>query len=240
MTAELTDKTILVTGASGGVGRGVVNRLAAAGARLALTGTRADQLAQAIGALGGDDARFKAFPADLNDEQAVDDLLEKVAGAFGSVDGLVHTVGGYAAGDPVHAAGMDVWDQMIALNARIVYLVCGKVARHMLDHGAPGSISVILARAAYKGSKNHAAYSASKAAAMRIVESMALELRDHGIRVNGISPSTIDTTANREAMPNADFEKWVKPEQIGDLAVFLASDAAAAITGANIDISARS
>jgi NAD(P)-dependent dehydrogenase (short-subunit alcohol dehydrogenase family) len=94
----------------------------------------------------------------------------------------------------------------------------------------------VLARAALKGSKDHSAYTASKAAAQRIVESMAAELRDHGINVNGVLPSTIDTPANREAMPNADFNKWVKPAEIADAIAFLASPAAKAIHGVSLEV----
>jgi len=167
-------------------------------------------------------------------------VLRDIESQMGPVQALVHTVGGYAAGQPVHAGRMDVFDKMMALNTRVLYLVCGKVAAHMLEHGIPGSISMILARGARQGTKNHAAYAASKAAGARIMESMAAELRDKHIRVNGISPSVVDTPPNREAMPNADFDAWVKPAQIGDLAVFLASDASAAITGTEIVIAARS
>jgi NAD(P)-dependent dehydrogenase (short-subunit alcohol dehydrogenase family) len=240
MDSRLVGKVIVVTGASGFVGQGVVGALVQAGAAIALVDRNAERLAQIINDIGDDTERYKAFPADLNDPAEVDKLLNHIIDHFATIDGLVHTVGGYMAGDSVHDAGLDVWDKMMNLNARIVYLVCGRVAKFMVDNGTPGSISIVLARAGAKGSKGHAAYTASKAAATRIMESMAAELRDHGIRVNGVSPSIVDTPPNRQAMPDADFDKWVKPEQIGDLMAFLASDAASAITGTNIEISARS
>lgn len=240
MADELAGKVIILTGATGGLGKSAAKQLAAAGACLALIDTSADRLAEAIQALGGDTDCYKGFPADLSDEESVDHTMEHIIDQFSGIDGLVHVVGGFSMGDPVHATNMDVFDKMMNLNARILYMVCGKVANHMLETATKGSITAVLARSGQKGAKNQAAYTASKAAATRIVESMALELRDHGIRVNGISPSIIDTPANRSAMPDADPEKWVKPEQIGDLMVFLASDSATAITGANIEINGRS
>lgn len=240
MAHDLNGKVVMITGAAGNVGRAVVKAFAAAGARIALVDRFADPLADVLADLGSDSARFKGFPADLGDEEAVDTLIAHVMDQFGHIDALVHTVGGFASGTPVHESGLDVFDKMMALNARVLYLLCGKVAKHMVDNVVQGSISAIVARSALKGSANQAAYTASKAAALRIVESMALELRDKGIRVNAISPSIVDTPPNRQSMPNADPAKWVKPEEIGDLMVFLASDQASAITGAHIEINARS
>ncbi|MEQ8675217.1 MAG: SDR family oxidoreductase [Aggregatilineales bacterium] len=240
MANELVGKVIILTGAAGGLGRSAAQRLAAAGACLALVDSSAERLADCIEALGGDTECYKGFPADLSNEESVQTMLDHVIDQFSEIDGLVHVVGGFAMGDPVHATKMDVFDKMMSLNARILYMVCGKVANYMLETSTQGSITAVLARSGQKGAKNQAAYVASKAAATRIVESMALELRDHGIRVNGISPSIIDTPANRSSMPNSDFDKWVKPEQIGDLMVFLASEAATAINGADIEISGRS
>ena len=240
MTYDLSGKVAVITGASGNVGGGVVRAFADAGARIALVDVHAERIAGRIEELGGDTERFKGFPANLSTAEAVDNLINHIIDHFGQIDSVVHTVGGFAMGDPVHAGNLDVFDHMMNLNARILYLVCGKFASYMVDTATPGSITAMLARSGQKGSKNQAAYTASKAAATRIIESMALELRDHKIRVNGVSPSTIDTPPNRDSMPNADFDKWVTPDEVGNLMVFLASDAASAIYGANIEISGRS
>lgn len=240
MADELNGKVIIVTGAAGGVGRGVVKALAKAGACLALVDRSADHLADLIQMLlGGDTECYKGFPTTLNDETDVERLVNHVVDHFTQINGLVHIVGGYEAGTPVHESSVDVFDRMMSLNARLVYLICGRVARQMVETGTPGSLSIVLARAGQKGSRNHAAYTASKAAATRIMESMALELREYNIRVNGVSPSTVDTPANRKSMPDADVSKWVTPDQIGDLMVFLQSDQSTAITGANIEISGK-
>jgi NAD(P)-dependent dehydrogenase (short-subunit alcohol dehydrogenase family) len=239
-TYDLSDQVVIVTGASGNVGSAVVRGFAAAGSRIALVDVNAERLAAVIESLGGAPERYLALPANLSDDQALDALLAQVAERLGPVTALANTVGGYEAGKPAHEAGLEVWDKMMNLNARLTYLVCAKVARQMIERQTQGSISTIIARAALKGTANHAAYTASKAAALRVVESMALELRDYGIRVNGVSPSTIDTPANRQSMPDADFTKWVQPAQIADLIVFLASPQASPITGAHIEINARS
>jgi NAD(P)-dependent dehydrogenase (short-subunit alcohol dehydrogenase family) len=241
MADTLQGKVIIVTGACGSVGRGAVKALADAGACLALVDRDANKIADIINNdLGGNTECYKGFPADLNDPDEVENMLKHVIEQFTDLDGLVHTVGGFAMGDPVHSANIDVFDKMMTLNARILYLVAGRVAKYMVDNEKQGTITAVLARSGKAGSKTQAAYTASKAAATRIVESMALELRDHGIRVNGVSPSIVDTPPNRDSMPNADFDKWVKPSEIGDLMVYLASDNASAITGANIEISGRS
>ncbi len=239
MTDELKGKVIVLTGAGGGLGQVVAKKLAEAGACLALVERNPDSLADCIQALGGDTECYKGFPADLSDEEEVENALNHIIDQFTEIDGIVHTVGGFAMGDPVHATNMDVYDKMMTLNARVVYLVAGKFANYFVENDKTGSITAVLARSGKKGAKNQAAYVASKAAATRIVESMALELREQNIRVNGVSPSIIDTPANRNDMSDADFSKWVTPEQIGDLMVFLQSDASVAITGANIEISGQ-
>ncbi|PJF24318.1 MAG: short-chain dehydrogenase, partial [Phototrophicales bacterium] len=99
--------------------------------------------------------------------------------------------------------------------------------------------AMVLARAAYKGAANTAAYTATKAAAQRLMESMSLELRDHGINVNGVAPSIIDTPPNRASMPNADFSRWVTTDSLADAIAFLVSDAARDLHGVTLDVFGR-
>jgi len=239
MTYDMTGKVIAVTGASGNIGSGVVKAFAETGARIALIDRDAGKLSRLITELGGDTDKYKGLPADLSDPEAVDTLINHIIDHFGGVDHLVHTVGGFAMGDNVHDVNLDTFDLMMNLNVRITYIVAGKFAAQMVNTLTPGSISLILARAGESGAKGKSAYTASKAAATRVMESMAQELKEHNIRVNGISPTTVDTPPNRESMPDSDFDKWVKPAEIGDLAVFLASDAGSAVTGANVVIAGR-
>lgn len=227
---DYASKVVLITGANGGLGQGVVRRYADAGATLVLGQRGADPLQ----ACPDGPVNCYTVGLDATDPASVDAAVRQIEAQPGRIDVLAHTVGGYAAGQPVHEAGLDVWDKMMALNAKAVYVTAGRVARHMVERDISGSMVVVLAKAALKGSRNHAAYAASKAAAQRIVESMAVELGEHGIRINAVMPGTIDTPANREAMPNADFSTWQTPEAIADVMLFLTSDAAALVNGDSI------
>lgn len=231
MATDFTNKVVIVTGAGGNIGQVVARQFATAGAKVVVVGRSESELAAIAQELGG-----MVGIADVTDPASVDALVKKVEDSYGKIDVLAHTVGGYNAGTPVHESGVDLWDKMMNLNARSVYVSCGRVAKHMVDNQVNGRIIAILAKNAYKGTNNHGAYSASKAAAQRILESMAAELGKLGITVNGIVPSTIDTPQNRAASPNADYSKWVKPEEIADAILFLAADESRAINGVSLDI----
>lgn len=240
MTDTFAGKTVMITGVTGALGQATAARFAAAGANLVVTRHSVGGIDTLMADLNVPGERYLSVSADVTDPASVEAALAQAAARFGQVDALVHTVGGYSAGQPVHAGDLDMWEKMMALNARAVYVTCGAVARHMVEGGVRGSVVVVLARAALKGGKNQAAYAASKAAAQRVVESMAAELLEHGIRVNAVVPGTIDTPANRESMPKADFSKWVPPEQIADVILFLASDAAAPVSGDSVAVYGRS
>lgn len=231
MSGNFAGKVVMVTGAGGNIGQAVARRFAAAGAKVILVGRTESELKTIADEIGG-----VVGTVDVTDAASMDGLIEKLETSVGKIDVLAHTVGGYNAGQPAHEAGIDIWDKMMALNARSVYVSCGRVAKHMVDHQIKGRIVAILAKNAYKGTANHAAYSASKAAAQRVIESMAAELGKAGITVNGIVPSTIDTPQNRASSPNADYSKWVKPDEIADAILFLAADESRAINGVSLDI----
>lgn len=226
----------MVTGAAGNLANGVVRKFASEGATLALVDRHAEGMEKRAAEWGDLLGDYAIIEGDLGEPEAVQQVLQQVVERFGRIDALVHTVGGFAMGDPVHEADVSVYDKMMFLNARVLFITLGAVAKHMVDNQVEGSILAVLARSGLKGSKNAAAYAASKAAAQRIVESMALELKDHNIRVNGVMPSLIDTPPNRAEMPNADFSKWVTPEQLADAIAFLTSDAARAISGESLGV----
>jgi NAD(P)-dependent dehydrogenase (short-subunit alcohol dehydrogenase family) len=234
MASEFAGKVVVVTGANGNVGQAVARRFEKAGATVILVGRKESELAFLAQELNS-----TVVIADVTDPASVDTMVSHIESEHGRIDILAHTVGGFNAGQPVHEAGLEVWDKMMSLNARSVYVTCGRVARHMLEHQVHGRIIAILAKNAYKGTAKAAAYSASKAAAQRVLESMAAELSSAGITVNGIAPSGIDTPQNRAAMPNADYSKWVQPEEIADSILFLAADSSQSISGITLDISGR-
>ncbi|MFC2037937.1 SDR family oxidoreductase, partial [Chloroflexota bacterium] len=134
---------------------------------------------------------------------------------------------------------LQTWDSMLNLNARTVFIVSRAVVPGMLQQGQ-GKIVNVAARVALKGGRNSGAYGVSKSAVLRLTESMSAELRDRGINVNCVLPGTIDTPQNREDMPKADHSRWVPPEALADVILFLASDAARAVNGAAVPAYGRS
>ncbi len=236
MAGEFAGQVVVVTGATGNLGSAVVRAFAAEGARVVLVDRSPERAEQLAAEIGGETL---VVLADLGVTASVDQLIEAVVARFGHIDVLAHTVGGFEAGATVHGSDYEVMERMLNLNVRPVYITCGKVAQHMLAHGVRGRIVVVLARGALKGFTGGAAYTASKAAAQRVIESLAAEVRDHGIHVNAVMPSTIDTPANRGSMPNADFSKWVTPEDVAHTMLYLASERANAFFGTSLEVYGR-
>jgi len=225
---RFSGKTCLVTGAAGNLGRAVAVAFAAEGASLILMDHAEEHLRAAYGA-EGDGKRFAI--ADLRDPQSVARAIPAVT----RIDILCNIAGGFRMGQPVHETSDDSWELMLGLNAKSVINCARAVVPGMLAAGG-GKIVNIGAVAGLSGKANMGAYIASKAAVIRLTESMAAELRDKGINVNCVLPSTIDTPQNRKDMPKADPKRWVAPEALADVIVFLASDAARAIHGASIPV----
>lgn len=229
------ERVVLITGAAGGLGLAVARAFAAEGARLALTGRRPEELQTLLHDLELDETRAFGFAADLTQAAEVSAWVEAVKAKWGRADVLVNVAGGYKAGQPVHALDEADWDFLLDLNARSTFLVCRAVVPLMLAQGG-GKIVNVGARGGLTGSKNSAAYAVAKSAVHRLTESLSAELREHNINVNAVLPSTLDTPANRAAMPKADPAKWVTPEAMADVIAFLASDAGRAIHGALIPV----
>ncbi len=239
MKLDLTDRVVVVTGAAGNLGLAVAKVFSAAGAKLAFVDRTPDRLTDLIPEFAASDEHFVAPPTDVTDAESIAATVEKIVSRFGQVDVLVNTAGGYRAGTPLHETPIGDWDFMLNLNARSVFLVCQAVIPHMLKRGC-GKIINTASKAALKGDAGQAAYSVSKTAVVRLTESMAGELSDGGVNINCVMPGLIDTPQNRAAMPNADFSKWVAPEAIAEVILFLASDSARAINGAAIPVYGRS
>ena len=162
-------------------------------------------------------------------------LVEGIIAKHGRLDILVNCVGGYAGGMKLWEMETKVFDQMLALNLHSGYMLSRAVVKPMLKQGK-GAIVNVASKAALDHGAGLAAYSASKAAALAMMESLAAELKDSGVRANSILPSIIDTEINRKAMPGADFAKWPKPEEIARVILFLCSDDAKLIHGAAIPV----
>lgn len=238
MKLDFTDRVVAVTGGAGNLGVAVATAFASAGAKIAFIDRALGRLPEIIGELAGTD-HFIAPPTDVTDSNSVSATMQEILARFGRIDALVNTAGGYRAGTPLHETPIGDWDFMLNLNARSVFVACQSVIPTMLKQGS-GKIINIASRAALSGDANHAAYSVSKTAVVRLTESMAAELKQSGLNVNCVMPGLIDTPQNRAAMPDSDFSQWVSPEAIADVILFLASEGARAINGAAIPVYGRS
>lgn len=232
---ELQDHVVIVTGAAGNLGQVVSRAFQAAGARLVLVDRREDRLARLFPKLVDDPRALLATSVNLTDPEAVEAMVARAMAHFGRIDCLVNTAGGYRAGDPVDETPLETWDFLMDLNAKTTFLVSRAVIPHMRRQQR-GRIINTAAYAALSGKANMGVYIASKSAVIRLTESMAEELRPANINVNCVLPNVIDTPANRKAMPKADYSRWVKPEAIAEVVLFLASDAARSIYGAAIPV----
>ena len=172
--------------------------------------------------------------ANVTKEDEVKKTIQETLEGFGEIDILVNIVGGFAYAKVIDT-DEKTWDLMINMNLKSAFLCSKAVLPHMINQNY-GKIINISSRPALKGSAGVGAYSASKAGVLNLTETIADEVKDNDINVNAILPSTIDTPANRRDMPNADFSKWVKPEEIARVIVFLASDDSKPISGAAIPV----
>lgn len=236
---DFSNHVVVVAGAAGNLGQAVAGAFFLAGANLVLLDRAADRLPRLFPERAGAPDHLLVGSVDAADAEAVEGAVQAALERFGRIDVLANTVGGYRAGRPVHETSLDTWEFMLNLNARTAFLLSRAVVPHMLVQGS-GKIVHVAARAALAGAGKAAAYSASKSATVRLVESLSAELRRQNINVNCVLPGTIDTPENRQAMPSADHGRWVPPEAIADVILFLASDAARAINGAAVPVYGQS
>ncbi|MBK1654183.1 SDR family NAD(P)-dependent oxidoreductase [Allochromatium vinosum] len=235
---DLSNKTILITGASGNLGSATACALAARGARPALIGRDPEALrrTQAMLPAGADSLTLSV---DLLDPKQVAAMVEQVADHFGAIHGLVNIAGGFSMGPAIQDTTDAEWDAMLDLNARTAFHGARAVVPKLLAAGQ-GVIINVAARAALRGVGHMGPYCISKSAVVTLTETLADELKPSGIRVNCVLPGTLDTPQNRAAMPDQDPSNWVGPDALADVIVFLASDLSRGITGAAIPVYGRS
>ncbi|MBO6566815.1 MAG: SDR family NAD(P)-dependent oxidoreductase [Pseudomonadales bacterium] len=227
-----TGKVVVVTGAAGALGRAVFTHFSEQGAQVVAL-DYSDELLES--AFPEKDEQHRYLSVDLTSAESCSEVLSAVIADLGRIDVLCNVAGGFMMGEAVHETTDKTWDFLMNLNARSMVNTAQSVVPQMLAQGG-GKIINVAAGAASKGFALMGVYSASKAAVMRMTEAMAGELREQNINVNAIMPSMIDTPRNREDMPDADYSKWVPPEQLADVIGFLASDAAAAVHGACVPV----
>jgi NAD(P)-dependent dehydrogenase (short-subunit alcohol dehydrogenase family) len=235
MSARFEKRVALVAGGTGGLGRAVTLAFLQESATVAVTFRQQEELDALKKLAGANAARLEAFAVDVTDEAAVRQLVEKILAKHGRLDALVNTVGGYVGGVKLWELETKVFEQMLALNVRSGYVLLRAAVRAMLKQGR-GAIVNVASKAAFDHEAGAAAYAASKAAAVAMLDCLAADLKGSGVRVNSVLPSIIDTEVNRKAMPKADFAKWPKPEDIARVILFLCSEEAKVIHGAAIPV----
>ena len=231
MTDPNTTRHIVVTGAAGALGRAVVHHFLDQGARVALLEHRMEHLVNAFPGL--DNSQHLLLQADVTSVPAMADAATQILAAFKQVDALIHIAGGFEMGEPVHALSREAWDRMMSLNAWSFVAVTQSLVPSMIERKT-GSVIAVTAKTAARGAAQMAAYIASKSALQRLVEAAAAELAPHGINVNSIAPSVLDTPATRQAMPDANPDTWVSTAVAAQTIGFLASPAAAALHGQHL------
>lgn len=222
-------KVIVVTGASGALGKVVAETALARGARVAGVDHAASMTAAT-------DNRIELGGVDLSDAAAAKKAIDAAVAHFGRLDALVNIAGGFAF-ETVADGDPKTWQHMYALNVLTALNASRSAIPHLVASGA-GRIVNVGAMGALQAGSGMGAYAASKAGVHRLTEALAAEWKGR-ITVNAVLPSTIDTPANRASMPRADFAKWVTPQELAEVILFLVSDAASAVTGALLPVSGR-
>jgi NAD(P)-dependent dehydrogenase (short-subunit alcohol dehydrogenase family) len=226
-------RNVVVTGGTGALGRAVVNAFLAAGDRVvapwvvpqeadAARETWRDELAS---------GQLVLVEADVAEEAGALRAVE----AAGDVAVLVNGVGGFAGGAPLDETGLDVWDRMFRMNVRTA-AACARAAVPKMRARKRGVIVNVASQAAFAPPAGLAAYAAAKAGVVALTKSLQEDVAALGIRVAAVVPTTIDTPANRAAMPKADFSSWTPPAKIAGVILWLASDAASTVRGALVPV----
>jgi NAD(P)-dependent dehydrogenase (short-subunit alcohol dehydrogenase family) len=227
----MTARTALVTGATGGLGTSVTKTLLDAG--FTVVG-----LAPKVHPHDFDHPHFTAIPATLDSLPAAKQAVDTILAHFGKIDVLAHLVGGFTGGQTIADTDDATFKRMLDMNLMSAFHILRAVLPPMRQAGS-GRIIAIGSRAAESPGAMVGAYSASKAALVSLIRTVAIESKDLGITANVILPGTIDTPANRKDMPAADTSQWVQPVSIASLIVWLAGDGGKDVTGAAIPVYGR-
>ncbi len=226
-------RTVVISGGTGALGRALLARFLANGDRVVIPWivkreVEALETDQSVLVKGG---RIALVEADVAEEAGA----RKVAAAAPDAAVLVNAAGGFAGGSPLHETELEVWDRMYRMNVRTAVALSRALLPGMLARRS-GSIANIASRAALESPAGLAAYASAKRGVLTLSEVLQKEVAAQGVRVNTILPTTIDTPANRAAMPNADFSQWTAPALIGEVIFWLASDAGATVRGGVIPV----
>jgi NAD(P)-dependent dehydrogenase (short-subunit alcohol dehydrogenase family) len=219
---------VIVTGGTGALGGAVVKTFLDAGHRVLAVGGRHES-----GSLQHDSLLHARY--DLTLAESAAQLVDEAIGKLGSFEVVIHTMGAFAGGEPVQKTSTEIWTTMLNVNLNAAFFLARAVVPHLVEQKR-GRLLAVGSRAAVQPVGGLSAYVVSKAGLQALIGTLAIELTGTGVTANTVLPSVIDTPANRKAMPRADFSRWVKPEAIGKLLLWLASDDTAAINGAAIPV----
>jgi len=226
----MRDKVVLITGAKGGLGSFVTQRFLSAGAKVIGS-------SRSISQEDFPQPNFTPLAVDFTKPAAVRDAIESIVLRLGRLDVLVHVLGGFAGGQTVAEIDDSIWEQMRDLNLTSAFYVLRAAIPHLRKSGS-GRIVAIGSLTAVEPHPRLGAYVTFKAALTTLVRTVALENKDAGLTANVVLPGTMDTPANRKSMPSADYSKWVQPENVADMVLWLADERAGHITGSTISIDA--
>jgi len=239
MESQFGGKVVLIAGGTGGLGRVAALSFLRESATVAVTYRDQREFAALKDQAAEFSSSLEGHRVDATNEDEAGQMVRTILSAHSRLDVLVNAIGGYAGGSPLWLTSPEVFDRMLALNLRAGFVLSRAVVPVMLKQGG-GAIVNVSSRAALDHAAGAAAYAASKAASLAMTDCLAADLKGTGVRVNSILPSIIDTGANRQAMPGADFSKWPKPEQIANVILFLCGDGAALIHGAAVPVYGQS
>jgi NAD(P)-dependent dehydrogenase (short-subunit alcohol dehydrogenase family) len=225
----VSNRIVVISGAKGGLGSFVTKRFLEDGDTVIGASRSIQQFDFASD-------RFFAIPTDFSNFGSVQRLADQTAAQFARIDVLVHVVGGFAGGSPVHETDEQTWSQMLDQNVTAAFHVIRAVIPHMRRAGF-GRFVAVGSNAAVHPQANIGAYVVSKAALHMLIKTVALENVDHGITANLVLPGTMDTRTNRAAMPKADFSNWVSPSDVAEVIHWLTSPAAARVNAAAVPVS---
>jgi NAD(P)-dependent dehydrogenase (short-subunit alcohol dehydrogenase family) len=233
---SLANRTVIVTGAVGNLGKAVARAFADLGANLVLVDLKRERLEETFAS----ENEHRLFaPANLLEMAEATSVAQAALARFGRIDVLCNIAGGFRMGETVHETSDENWTFLFDINTRTLLHAVRAVVQHMVAAGG-GKIVNVGAFAAQKGVAQMGAYTAAKSTVIRMTEAMAAELREKNVNVNCVLPTIIDTPENRAAMPKANPAKWVAPADLANVIVFLASDAARAVHGAAVPVTALS
>jgi NAD(P)-dependent dehydrogenase (short-subunit alcohol dehydrogenase family) len=231
----MNGRVAIVTGGTGALGQAITHRFLDAGGTVCIPYAVPEELERLRASLSSALlARLHVVQSDITDEAAFAEFVAGVLGAHRRIDVLVNGVGGFQGGD-LASTPLARWNQMIALNLTSAAIACRGVLPAMTA-GRYGRIVNISSRAVVPPAGGFIAYTVAKSAVLTLTQALAQEVKPHGITVNAVLPSTMDTPANRKAMPDADRSQWVQPDAVAAVIAFLASEAAGAVSGAGVAV----